>query len=168
MFCKWNFTQSKANLTFHDSSSILMQRYQQLELVKLCKERGIHLQVVTNINFPLDNCLMNEICSIFLSSIICFRPIAALAKTQMDLCSLHPWSPRCLSATFNNFIKASKRSFRATCDQMAQQFWWMRGLSAQQVFQDTFFIQRILSFFLFIDIFTATSGIFFGSPVVDE
>ena len=111
----------------------------------------------------------NEIDSIFPSPIICFRPIAALAKTQMDLCLLLRWSPRCLSATFNNFIKASKRSFRATCDQMAQQFWWMRGLSAQHFLYSRDFVASPVSpVLLFLDTFTATSGIFSASPVVDE
>ena len=51
MFCKWNSTQSKSISHFgclvnsHHASSILIQRYQQLEVVKLCKEHGIHLQV---------------------------------------------------------------------------------------------------------------------------
>ena len=66
-----------------------MERYQQREVVKFCKERGIHLQVSTNI-YVSSNLSMQSIHI----SILWFRPIAALAKMLMDLCSLHRWLPR--------------------------------------------------------------------------
>ena len=47
MFYKWNFIQSNRShfLAVLKNCLQITQRYQQLELVKLCKEQRIHLQV---------------------------------------------------------------------------------------------------------------------------